>query len=373
MTKTPNTTPAATRPTRWTALVLAGAALVSVTAGAVLPASAAEPQGAPVTGTVRAQHAVDTAALTALMEPGAMASGTMVRVGGTGPGWTGATGPLSQDPAANFRIGSITKVFTSTLVLQLVGEGRFTLGTPVQELLPGTLPAHWKPITVGQLLSHTSGIREPCVAFGPDGAPTPDQVVSHWTDPQCAAPQYPVLAQQYNGANYFLLGMVVEKVTGRSYADEVQRRIARPLGLRHTYSPKPGDRSVPAPVLADGGEIEPWAWAEGGMVSNAPDLERFMTSLLRGRLLKPAQQRQLFVMPALSEGNAVDRFSTGGLLRAEIDDTVVWGETGSMGRSTSGVFATEGGRRTVVYSLLPASKDRELMRKHVTALVGAAL
>ncbi|MFF4385995.1 serine hydrolase domain-containing protein [Streptomyces sp. NPDC001552] len=372
MTQTPYAAPAAARPTRWTALVLAGAVLVSVTAGAVPPASAAEPQGAPATGTVRAHRTVDTAALTALMKPGAMASGTMVRVGGTGPAWTGATGPLSQDPAANFRIGSITKLFTSALVLQLVGERRFTLDTPVQVLLPGTLPAHWKPITVGQLLSHTSGIQEPCVDFGPDGAPDPEQVVSHWTDPQCAAPQYPVLAQQYNGANYFLLGMVVEKVTGRSYADEVQRRIARPLGLRHTYSPKPGDRSVPAPVLADGGEIEPWAWAEGGMVSNAPDLERFMTSLLRGRLLKPAQQRQLFVMPALSEG-AVDRFSAGGLLRAEIDGTVVWGKTGSMGRSTSGAFATVGGRRTVVYSLLPASKERELMRKHVAALVGAAL
>ncbi|WP_327383650.1 hypothetical protein [Streptomyces sp. NBC_01207] len=51
----------------------------------------------------------------------------------------------------------------------------------------------------------------------------------------------------------------------------------------------------------------------------------------------------------------------------------VRGKTGSMGRSTSGAFATEGGRRTVVYSLLPASKERELMRKHVAALVGAAL
>ncbi|WKD32993.1 serine hydrolase domain-containing protein [Streptomyces xanthophaeus] len=372
MTKTPYAAPAAARPNRWTTLVLAGAALVSVTAGAVLPASAAEPQGAAAAGTARAHHAVDTAALTALMKPGAMASGTMVRVGGTGPGWTGATGPLSQDPAANFRIGSITKLFTSTLVLQLAGEGRFTLDTPVQELLPGTLPSHWKPITVGQLLSHTSGIQEPCIGFADGRAPTPEQVVSHWTDPKCAAPRYPVLAQQYNGANYFLLGMVVEKVTGRSYADEIQRRIARPLGLRHTYSPERGDRTVPGPVLADGGEIEPWAWAEGGMLSNAPDLERFMTGLLRGRLLKPAQQRQLFAMPALSRG-AADRFSMGGLMRAEIGGTVVWGKTGSMGRSTSGVFATEGGRRTVVYSLLPASSDRELMRRHVAALVGAAL
>ncbi len=105
-------------------------------------------------------------------------------------------------------------------------------------------------------------------------------------------------AQQYNGAHYFLLGLVVEKVTGRSYADEIQHRIARPLGLRHTYAPKPG---------------------------------------------------------------------------CEIGGTVVWGKTGSMGRSTSGVFATAGGRRAVGYSLLSASRHRELMRGHVTALVGAPL
>ncbi|MFE1897445.1 serine hydrolase domain-containing protein [Streptomyces yangpuensis] len=366
MTNSVNST---ARKARWTTLVIAGAAVAALATGA-LPASA-QPVRPP--GTVRAaEQALDTGELAALMAPGDRASGTMVRVGGTGIRWTAATGPLSQDPAANFRIGSITKLFTSTVVLQLVGEGRFGMDTPVQDLLPGTLPAGWGPITVGQLLSHTSGLGLPCVAFAEGGAPTPEQVLSHWTDPACAPPQYPVLAQQYNGANYFLLGMVIERTTGRSYAEEVQRRIARPLGLRHTYSPGPGDRSVPGPVLADAREIEPWTWAEGGMISNAPDLERFMTNLMRGRLLRPAQQRQLFTMPPLSEG-ARDRFSMGGLMRAEVDGTVVWGKTGSMGASTSGVFATEGGRRTVVYSLLPAVKDQDVMRAHIEKLLAASL
>ncbi|MFB8393793.1 serine hydrolase domain-containing protein [Streptomyces yangpuensis] len=364
-----NSANSSARKARWTTVAVAGAAVAALAAGA-LPASA-QPVRPPGTAGAADQR-VDTGKLAALMAPGDRASGTMVRVGGTGIRWTAATGPLSRDPAANFRIGSITKLFTSTVVLQLVGEGRFGLDTPVQDLLPGTLPARWEPITVGQLLSHTSGLGLPCVEFAEGGAPTPEQVVSHWTDPACAAPQYPVLAQQYNGVNYFLLGMVIERTTGRSYAEEVQRRIARPLGLRHTYSPRPGDRSVPGPVLADAREIEPWAWAEGGMISNAPDLERFMTSLMRGHLLRPAQQRQLFTMPPLSEG-ARDRFSMGGLMRAEVDGTVVWGKTGSMGASTSGVFATEGGRRTVVHSLLPAVKDRELMRTHIEQLLAASL
>ncbi|MGW0395138.1 serine hydrolase domain-containing protein [Streptomyces sp. NPDC003042] len=359
----------AARTARWTTLIAAGAAVAALTAGA-LPASAAP--AAPVTAGV-GHRPVDTTALAEAMAPGLMASGTLVRVGGHGVRWTGATGPLSQDPAANFRIGSITKLFTSTVVLQLIGEGRFTLDTPVQEILPGTLPAHWKPITVGQLLSHTSGLEMPCVPFGGVTAATPEQVIAHWTDPKCPAPQYPVLTQQYNGANYFLLGMVIEKATGRSYADEVHRRIARPLALRHTYSPKPGDRSVPAPALADSGEIEPWAWSEGGMISNAPDLERFLAALLHGRLLRPAQQQQLFAMPTLPPAGT-DRYSMSGMMRAEIDGAVVWGKTGSMGPSTSGVFGTTGGpARTVVYSLLPASTDRTAMREHISRLIAAAL
>ncbi|MFE9633789.1 serine hydrolase domain-containing protein [Streptomyces sp. NPDC006463] len=367
-----NSVNSATRRARWTTLIAAGAAVVSLAAGS-LPASADERTPAPATGTARGHQPVDTAALAALMAPGAVANGTMVRVGGHGGvRWTGATGPLSQDPEANFRIGSITKLFTSTVALQLIGEGRFTMDTPVQEVLPGTLPAHWQPITVGQLLSHTSGLQMPCVEFGKDEHPAPEQVIAHWTAPGCAAPQYPVLTQQYNGANYFLLGMVIEKATGRPYADEVQRRIARPLGLRHTYSPKAGDGSLPGPALAEAGDIDPWAWAEGGMISNAPDLERFMAALLRGRLLKPSQQRQLFTMPALSEGN-VDRYSMSGMMRAEADGAVVWGKTGSMGPSTSGVFATDRGARTVVYSLVPVTKDRTQMRVHLGRLITAAL
>ncbi|MFD7260901.1 serine hydrolase domain-containing protein [Streptomyces sp. NPDC059874] len=367
-----NSANSATRKARWITLVAAGAAVASLTVGALpVAASAAERTPAPVTGTFHGPRSVNTAALTKAMAPGKVATGTMVRLGGPGVRWTEATGPLSQDPAANFRIGSVTKLFTSTVVLQLIGEGRFTMDTPVQEILPGTLPAHWQPITVGQLLSHTSGLQLPCVDFVDGEAPTPEQVISHWTDPKCAAPQYPVLTQQYNGANYFLLGMVIEKTTGRTYADEVQRRIARPLGLRHTYSPKAGDRSLPGPVLADASEIEPWAWAEGGMISNAPDLERFMTALMRGRLLKPAEQRQLFTMPAIAD--KANPFSMAGLLRQEVGGTVVWGKTGSMGRSTSGVFATDQAARTVVYSLVPATRDKDLMRAHIGALVAAGL
>ncbi|MFK0254269.1 serine hydrolase domain-containing protein [Streptomyces sp. NPDC090445] len=373
MTKSSLSTNSPASHRRWIGLAAGCAALVSLTAGA-LPAAAADGAGPAPDAAAGAEVRVrlDEAALQGLMVPDKVASGTMARVSAPGVRWTGVTGGLSQDPAASFRIGSVTKLFTSTVVLQLVAEGRFTLDTPVQRILPGTLPAHWAPITVGQLLSHTSGLGRPCVAPENPQAPTPAAVVAAVTDPACPAPEYPVTRQQYNGINHFLAGMVIEKATGRSYADEVQRRIVRPLGLRHTYLPAAGDTSMPAPSLAAPSEVEPWAWAEGGMISNAPDLERFLGALLRGRLLPPAQQRELFAMPALAQG-ARDPMSRAGLLRAELPDgTVVWGKTGSMEPYTSGLFGTADGRRVLTYAYTGVTRDPEVQRTRALDLVAAA-
>ncbi|MFD9411527.1 serine hydrolase domain-containing protein [Streptomyces sp. NPDC059989] len=369
----------ATHRARWITLVAAGAALASVTAGA-LPASARQnPAPAPATARIGDQrYALDEQKLAQLMTPDGVANGTMVRVSGSGvPGihWTKAAGPVSQDPAASFRIGSMTKLFTSTLVLQLVAEGRFTLDTPIREVLPDTIPAHWAPITIGQLLSHTSGLRAPCGDLRDGLGLTPEKVVAAWTADGCPAPEHPVTTQQYNGGNYFILGLAIEKVTGRSYADELQRRITRPLGLRHTYLPRTGDASMPSPSLAEPTPKEPWAWAEGGMISNAPDMERFMKALLGGRLLPPAQQAQLFVMPKLAATSKELPYSQGGLAYSKLSDgTEVWGKTGSMAQYSNGAFGTAGGRRIVTYSFLPtpeATKQDVIAR--VVGIVEAAL
>ncbi|MFE9930022.1 serine hydrolase domain-containing protein [Streptomyces sp. NPDC005533] len=288
--------------------------------------------------------------------------------------WTKATGPLSQDPAASFRIGSMTKLFTSTVVLQLVAEGRFTLDTPIREVLPETVPAHWKPITIGQLLSHTSGLGLPCEPLADGLGLTPERVVHAWTG--CpTAPQSPVTAQQYNGANYFFLGLAIEKVTGRTYAEEVQRRIARPLGLRHTYVPQAGDASMPTPSLAAPTPKEPWAWAEDGMISNAPDMERFMRALLGGRLLPPAQQRQLFVKPELSKTAAEQPYNQGGLMFHILSDgTEIRGKTGSTAPYSNGVFGTRDGTRIATWSFLPTPEAAKAgIIDRVTKILEAAL
>ncbi|WP_137993795.1 serine hydrolase domain-containing protein [Streptomyces vilmorinianum] len=342
---------------RWAVAVAvaAGAALVGVI-GATVPAAATTPVPVTVPASVaassvavRAHGRVDPVALRGALAglPDAYVRGAMVKVSGREGRWSGTAGEWTGPVDARFAVGSVTKVFTGAVALQLVGEGRLSLDDTVQELLPGLLPASYEPITVGQLLSHTSGLQKPeCVRAG-----TPVEVVTSAVS--CGSPTTPGKAVQYNGVNYFLAGLVVEKVTGRTYGEELRDRVLRPLGLRHT--------SLPA---------DDWAWAEGGLVSTAPDLTRFMNALIRGVLLRPAEQRLLFTTPPVPGAS----FSYGGLTHTRLPGggPLVWGKTGSNRGYASGVFATPDLDRVLVYSTLPTGQDADQELDRILRIARAA-
>ncbi|MFD0145742.1 MULTISPECIES: serine hydrolase domain-containing protein [unclassified Streptomyces] len=343
---------------RWTATIAAGAALVGVFGAAVPAVAAPAAVRAPVSGagapvSVPAHVAahghgrIDQGALRDALAglPDDHVRGAMVRVVGRDGRWTGTAGAWTSADAP-YAIGSVTKLYTGALTLQLVGEGRLSLDDTVQEHLPGLLPASYAPITVGQLLSHSSGLQKPtCVRPG-----TPVEVVTSAVS--CGTPTAPGTAVQYNGINYFVAGLLIEKVTGRPYATELHDRVLRPLGLRHTHLP-----------------ADDWAWAEGGIVSTASDVTRFMKALMRGGLLRPAEQAALFRTPSIPDA----RFSYGGLMRtpAPGGGPVVWGKTGTNRGYTGGVFATPGLERVVVYSTLPTGKDADQELDRVLRIVGA--
>ncbi|MEU9863813.1 serine hydrolase domain-containing protein [Streptomyces sp. NPDC047971] len=332
----------------WAMTAAAGAALVGVlaatvpataaTPGARTAPSAAPPAAISVTAPPVAHGApggtLDRAALRAALAglPDDHVRGAMVKVSGRDGRWTGTSGEWTAPADARFPVGSVTKLFTSAVALQLVGEGRLSLDDTVQELLPGLLPSSYAPITVGQLLSHTSGLQKPeCYRPG-----TPLESVTSALS--CGTPTAPGATVRYNGVNYFIVGLIVEKVTGRTYGSELCDRVLRPLRLR--------DTSLPADDVA---------WAEGGMVSTAPDLTRFMNSLLRGDLLAPAERRLLSTTPPIPGAD----FSYGGLTRIRLPGggPLVWGKTGTNHGHTSGVFATPDLDRVVVYSTLPTGED----------------
>ncbi|WP_326560663.1 serine hydrolase domain-containing protein [Micromonospora sp. NBC_01796] len=229
--------------------------------------------------------------------------------------WRGASGIADINtgrpvrPDYRHRVGSVTKTFVAATVLQLVGEGRISLDAPVRRYLPGLMPDD--TVTVRMLLGHRSGIGTyDQVLFA-----TPELVEEHrnttFRPRELArvglgmpATNPPGAAFSYSNTNYILAGLIVEQVTGRPAAEEVSRRILRPLGLRDTYFPGTDPR-ITGPhsrgyVPWYEGELRDftvynmsWGYTAGELISTTADLDTFYRALLGGRLLRPAQQADL--------------------------------------------------------------------------------
>ncbi|MBB6550773.1 serine hydrolase domain-containing protein [Nonomuraea rubra] len=246
--------------------------------------------------------------------------------------WFGSAGVADtrtgrkRQPHERFRIGSAAKPFTATVVLQLAAEGRLSLDDTVQKWLPGLVKGNGNDggtITIRHLLNHTSGIfnygndkEEFAKLSGPAWLEhrydtyTPEQLVKiGLRNPRSF--EAPGDGFVYSNTGYILAGMIVEKITGRTLAGEIQRRIVRPLGLTGTYlpgretkirGPHPRHYSTLFATEADAkvydvtDQSATTGWAAGGMVSTLGDLHRFTGALLRGKLLPPAQQREMFTL-----------------------------------------------------------------------------
>jgi D-alanyl-D-alanine carboxypeptidase len=225
----------------------------------------------------------------------------------------GVANKATDEPAQvwqRFRIASNTKSFVSTVLLQLVGEGRLSLVDSVERWLPGTVRGQGydaSKITVRQLLDHTSGIHDPenphffdpYLVDGDRGyVYTPAEVIRQsLADPPSFAPGAGV---EYSNTGYLLLGQILEKVTGHDVTAEIRDRILRPLGLSHTSFPIT-DPYLHGPHLhgydlkgEDMTTFSPsYDWTAGAMVSTVDDVAKFQQALLSGKLLKPAQQTEL--------------------------------------------------------------------------------
>ncbi|MEV0647568.1 serine hydrolase domain-containing protein [Phytomonospora sp. NPDC050363] len=249
-------------------------------------------------------------------------TGMTLRVNDEHGEWTGSAGlaelggttPPPVD--GHFRAGSNTKTFTATVVLQLVAEGRIALDAPVVEYLPGL--ALDERITVRMLLQHTSGVFNHTGEYYEDGTIVPGVVWSgrEWVEDRFRvytpeelvelALSKPVRFEpgadwSYANTNYVLARLVVEKVTGRSLAEELRRRIIEPLGLEGTSMPDSTSTEVPEPhahayyQYAEDAEIvdvtsqnPSWVSTGGDMISTTRDLHVFISALQRGELL-PAE------------------------------------------------------------------------------------
>jgi D-alanyl-D-alanine carboxypeptidase len=319
--------------------------------------------------------------LATVTAPGPHGRVTTLRAG-TGDLRTGRPVP----PNGRIRIGSVTKAFVATVVMQLVGEGRIGLDTPVERYVPGVVRGSGgdgRAITIRQLLQHTSGLPDPG-----DLLPHDEEFVRHRFDhydrgelirhalgkrPTFVPPGAPG-KWSYTNTGYLLLGMVIEKVTGaRSWQDEVRRRIVVPLRLRGTSLPRPGSYGIQGPhprgyvrvasglkdvTEQDTGYLD----AAGDMISTPGDVNRFFLALLRGELLRPAERAQMIQMIDAAPGGPVERYGLG-LERNELSCGGFVGHSGQMhGYSTAaGLLVDRTGRpgRAVTITITTEPRDMD--------------
>ncbi|MEW2138813.1 serine hydrolase domain-containing protein [Streptomyces sp. NPDC005409] len=338
------------------------AALLAVMA-AVTPVSTAH--ASPVTPDMEAL----TQALRNTMDAGA--PGAMARFAGPAGVKTQALGVrdkttgAAMNPQARFRIGSVSKTFSSVVLLQLAGEERIALDTSVNHYLPGLLPDD--RITVRHLLTHRSGLADYTNAMFDKTVPGfeavrnkvfsyQDLVKLSLSEPRTTEPG---AAYKYSNTNFVVVGMLIEKITGNGVATEYDRRIIKPLGLRYTSYVHPGTRidglhargylhpdEAGAPLVDSTEQTVSWAQSAGAIISNQSDLNTFTSALLGGRLLSPRMLDAMITVTPTDTTNT--RFYGLGLRRYDLScGTSVYGHTGTVQGYYTYAFSTRDGRRSL--------------------------
>lgn len=213
--------------------------------------------------------------------------------------------PMQTD--SYMRIGSLTKTFTITALLQLVDQGKLDLDDPIAKYIPGVPSGD--VITLRLLAQMQSGLVtydgvpefEAAFIADPQRTFTPTQLLSYALDKPLQFP--PGTKYDYCNTNTVLLGLVVEKVSGRSLADYVSEHILVPLKLTHTSIPTTSAFPDPHPqgyTVIDGAERvttdwnPSWAWSNGNMISTMDDMRIWARTLSSGELLSEGMRHERF-------------------------------------------------------------------------------
>ncbi|MFJ7244937.1 serine hydrolase domain-containing protein [Kitasatospora sp. NPDC098652] len=357
-------------------LAVAAAAAVLAATGAV-PALAAGQDGPalPTPDTAGVQSALQ--ATIAAGAPGAFA---VIRDHGEDEltrSLTAGKADLDGTPmnsAWRFRVGSNSKMFTAVLVMQLAQEGRIDLDKPLRDYLPaGTLPDGWT-MTGRQVMEHRAGVYDHTNDLLEQAGEETTSAFEARIRSTVYAPadlvamsvkhgqQYPPGSRySYSNTDFVLLGLAVEHLTGRPYADVLRERIIEPLGLGRTSFVVPDQRidgphvtgyltndDRTKPLLDSTEQNGSWVWAAGAVISTAEDLDRFLTALMAGGdggLVSDDSLRQMEA--ALPTPTAKISYGLG-LRRISLTCGDVYGHGGIVQGFQTQSFATPDGQRSVV-------------------------
>lgn len=230
-----------------------------------------------------------------------------------GDGFADIEGRVPMPADAIFRIGSVTKQFTAAAVMRLVQVGSLSLADPVGTYV-ANLPPHVAALTVRQLLNQTTGLANytelPWFQQNPTRPVTAPALLAR-VGAQPLAFQ-PGTQFQYSNSNFYLLGLVIEKLTGRPYKDVVRTELAAPAGLANTAMcpPEPvgprsarGYRHVGRSLLPARPLLMDRPFSAGGLCSTVDDLVAWARALGAGQIVGTSAYAEMTSPPTLASGH----------------------------------------------------------------------
>ncbi|PEO08863.1 alkaline D-peptidase [Bacillus wiedmannii] len=275
------------------------------------------------------------------------------------------------DADSAFRIGSTTKTFVATVVLQLAGEKKLSLDDTVEKWLPGLIKGKGydgSKITIRQLLNHTSGIADYLtpdlkekLIENPSENYTAEQLISR------ALQLEPVKGWSYSNTNMVIIGLLIQKVTGESYAEQIQKRIIDPLSLKETVLPgssmdipkknargylNTGDKLVDITLFNPS-----FANASGEMISTGEDMTTFFRALLGGKLLTPEMQKE---MVTHTVDTPLGKYGLGIHATKLPDGTEVWGHGGGIPGFTNFAGGTKDGQHVISININVLGAEKQI-------------
>jgi D-alanyl-D-alanine carboxypeptidase len=265
-------------------------------------------------------------------------------------------------------VASVSKAYSGATALSLVADHVLSLDDTVGKWLP-TLPKKWHPVTLAELLQHTSGIQDfsaskrfiAALRADPLNAPPPTTLLSYAKRKLLFVPG---TDYHYSNSDNIIVALMVQASTGQSYQSELASRVFTPLGLSQTSLPT--GAAMPVPYV-HGYDLDPpnaptdvselfaagWSGASGGIVATPGDTNTFIRGYARGATTSPAVHAAQFTFrPGSSEPPGPGTNSAGlAIFRYQTKCGTLYGHTGNTAGYTNFAAATADGSRSVVVQI----------------------
>lgn len=286
---------------------------------------------------------------------------------------------VKMQPNHILRLGSITKQFTAVAMLMLVQEGKVSLDDDLTKYLPD-YPTGGRKITVAQLLNHTSGIKSYTSMEDFTKIWRTDMSVTELIDHFKNEPFdfEPGERWEYNNSAYILAGAIIEKASGMSYAEFLQQKIFKPLGMTDSYydvSEKVVPRRVPGYGRGEGGvENAPFLsmtlpYAAGSLMSTVADLGKWDEALYTEKLVKKPLLEKAWTATRLND-STMTHYGFGWGFNDYEGHRLVYHSGGINGFVTDGIRVPDQHLYVVCLSNSPSGDPAALTLKIVKTILG---